>query len=829
MSVRILVISASETECLVMKDILNKYRTLTACDKIEAMELIDGNPHIDLLILDIDMPNMDGFKILNELNSKEQYKKLRTIILTSDNDPESEVNGLKLGAIDYIRKPIQKESFKVSIDIHIELLRIQRLFEDTLYEQSLAFDAIFQQAPIGIAISNISEPFNSNIGNIVSLNPVYEHITGRTKEEIIKLGWEQITHPDDVEEDNNNFKKLQLGEIKNYSMEKRYIKPDGSNVWVYMVVAKLNLLNEHKFNHICLVQDITERKAIEKALLESERSKSVLLSNLPGMAYRCNYDQNWTMQFVSAGCFELTGYKPENLLYNKEITYNDLILPEYRDSLWIEWKSLIANRQPLKYEYEIKTANGKRKWVLEMGQGVYNEEGEVEALEGIILDISDRKEIENNLRYNNEHDRWTGLHNRSYLENLLKNDAGLQTVESKAIIGINLSAMQALTMTYGFQYSQDLIKRVADALYFYCNDKRLLFKTYENRFLFYLKGYKDKKELVEFCEVIVNTLEPLLMTERVGGSIGILEFDKYNPEDIDQLLKNLLIASEKAMDIDNKDFGFCFFDSEMETQIIREETIKCDLAKIGEDKNEGGLFLQYQPIFDLNSNCITGFEALARLKSVKLGLVSPLEFIPIAEETKLIITIGKEIIYQALSFLSKLNKSGFDSINISINISAVQLLKRDFNKNIFEIINQMEVKPSNITLEITESIFADNYHQINKILGELKAYGIQIAIDDFGTGYSSLARERELAVDCIKIDKYFIDKLLSLNEDEAITGDIISMAQKLGHYVIAEGVEHERQKQYLKKHGCDKIQGYLISKPIDEEAAFETLKNQNTI
>ncbi len=138
----------------------------------------------------------------------------------------------------------------------------------------------------------------------------------------------------------------------------------------------------------------------------------------------------------------------------------------------------------------------------------------------------------------------------------------------------------------------------------------------------------------------------------------------------------------------------------------------------------------------------------------------------------------------------------------------------------------MQVDPKNISLEITESVFASNYQDINKILGELRAAGLHIAIDDFGTGYSSLARERELNVNCIKIDKFFLDKLLSVDHKDAITCDIISMAHKLGHFVIAEGVEHELQRQYLYDYGCDKIQGFLISKPLDEEEALEMLKKQ---
>ncbi|HOS68460.1 MAG TPA: EAL domain-containing protein [Bacillota bacterium] len=827
MLAKILLVDDSASDRLIIKSMLSNYNVLVACDGIEAMRQIDEHDDIDLVILDLNMPNMDGFQVLETLNSDERYNRLRTIILTNYDELDNEIKGLELGAVDYIRKPIHIDSLRARVNIHTELIRIQKLLEQKIYEQALTFDTIFKQAPIGIAISHSMEPFNSNSSIIISMNPMFEQITGRTKEEILELGWANITHPDDLEEDIKNFKKLQAGEMKSYSMEKRYIKPDGSIVWVHMIVAPLMYADDHLYNHICLVQDITIRKTVEADLMESERSKSVFLSHLPGLAYRCNYDREWTMQYVSAGCLELTGYAPESLLYNRDLSYNDLITPEYREPLWEEWKRILARRLPFQYEYEIQTAKGERKWVIEMGQGVYNEEGAVVALEGIVLDISYRKEIENNLRYKNEHDSLTGLYNRSYLENLLKKDAELMTTEKRAVVSINLSAVQSLTLTYGFHYTQELVKKIADALNLHCTDKRLLFNTYENRFVFYVIDYKDKRELMEFCETIISTLESLLAMERIGGGIGVLEIDQDNARDVDQLLKKLLIASERAISFDDRDFGICFYDTETEDQILREQEIKRELTQIEADENDSGLLLQYQPILDLKSNQICGFEALARLDSDKLGRVPPLKFIPIAEKTKLIIPIGRKVMLQAFRFLNKLKENGYGTICISINVSVIQLLKDDFCKNLFEMIEQMQVSAENVSLEVTESVFASNYQEINRILGELKDCGIRIAIDDFGTGYSSLARERELNVNCLKIDKYFIDKLLSLKPEEAITGDIISMAHKFNHCVVAEGVEYEKQRQYLKDFGCDKIQGYLISKPLDEEAAIEMLKSNS--
>jgi|LSQX01.2.fsa_nt_gb PAS domain S-box-containing protein len=830
MPIRILVVGDLASDIEIINTSLNEYRILTACDGVEAMRVLSAHDDVHLIILDLTTPDMNGFEILESLKENERFSKLRTIILTNYDELDNQVKGLKLGATDCIRKPINKDLFKARIDLHAALLRAEQATEQQLDEQLLTFGAIFNQSPIGIAISHSCEPSYPDDA-FLKINPAFEKITGRTKEELIRLGWAKITHPDDLKEDLKNFKRLKSGKIKSYSMDKRYIKPDGSAVWVHMVVAPLTFSNNQQCNHICLVQDITERKAIEKALKESERSKSVFLHHLPGLAYRCNYDNKWTMQYVSNGCFDLTGYSPESLLYNRDLSYNDLISPEYREDIWNEWKRILAKRLPFKYEYEIVTATGERKWVLEMGQGIYNDDGDVEALEGIVLDISDRKAIEDALKYNKEHDSLTGLYNRDYLVELLKKDIKLNKASKKALIGINLSMVQLLTANYGFQYSQNLIKKAAEALSRHCTDNHLLFQTRENRFVFYLIDYKDKNELIDFSDIIIETLESLFATERIGGGLGILEIEQnQNESDIDLLLRKLVIASEKPVSLSGRDFEICFYDQELESLVDRERDITEALNAIAVDDYTGDtLFLQYQPIMDLRTGLICGFEALARLRMEKLGPVSPLEFIPIAEKTKLIIPIGEKLMIKAFRFLNKLKEHGYDDIYVFVNISVIQLLKPDFISRLFELINKMRVNPKNVGIEITESIFAPDYNKINNILEQLKKADMHIAIDDFGTGYSSLAREKELKVDYLKIDKFFADKLLNSDQSKAITGDIISMSHKLGHHTISEGVEYDVQLKYLKKHNCDKIQGYLISKPLDEEDAIEFLKKAGII
>lgn len=698
--------------------------------------------------------------------------------------------------------------------------------------QDALFDTIFRNAPFGIAISQSSGPLGAASEQNVRINPMYERITGRTQQEYEALGWVAMTHPDDIEADLLLFRSLQAGTIDHYTMEKRYVRPDGSLTWVRMTIVALGSTPTFPYSHLCLIEDISEQKSIAHALEESERSKSVLLSHLPGLAYRCDYDRDWTMQFVSDGCFPLTGYPAEALLGNRDLTFNDLIAPEYRERLWEEWLRILPARLPFRQEYEIITADGERKWVLEMGEGVYAEDGTVEALEGIVVDITDQKRTEDALRFSSEHDRWTGLLNRAYLERLLENDAASRTGEKRALIGVNLAAIQSLSKVYGFHYTQDLLRQIADALRTLCDerltacdDRLTLFNTYENRFVLYVKRYEDTAELLRLSEAVADALIPLLAAERIGGGIGVLEIDPNGGRNVDQMLKKLLIASERAMEIPDRYVGISFFDRAMEEDIVRDEELKRELAYIAA-AGEGpcGLFLEYQPILDVAEDRICGFEALVRLQSKTYGRVSPLDFIPLAEKTKLIIPLGEHILRNACRFLRRLQEAGHRSVSVSVNISAIQLLSDGFAGRFFTILEEEGVPPASMGIELTESVFSMEYQVINRILETLRAAGVHTAIDDFGTGYSSLARERDLSIDCLKIDRSFIQRLSELAPEQAITGDIVSMAHKLGHCAVAEGVETEAQLAYLRGCGCDRVQGFLISPPLDEAAALGFLE-----
>lgn len=698
MSIKILVVDDSATDRLIIKSMLDDYDVTTASDGIEALDILRKNQELNLLILDLNMPNMNGFEVLEELKKDEKFKRVRTIILTNYDEIESEIKGLKLGAIDYVRKPIHIESLRTRIDVHAALLHLQHTLTQQLDEKTVSLDVLLKRAPIGIAISNINDPGHSE-KRVIRVNEMFEKITGRTEKDIAKNGWGSLTHPEDLDAELELFKQLKAGVINNYKIEKRIIKSNGDIVWVDMTVASLGRNENDFYNYICLLQDVTTRKELE---LQRE--------------------------------------------------------------------------------------------------------------------------------YLNTHDERTGLHNRRHFVSLFKRALESRKHYKIALLGVNLSSVHVLAVNYGYMYTQKLVKHASEVLNELTNKNIKLFLTHENRFIFFITDYHDKQELFDFAEKIANAMETVFKTDRISGGIGILEIEESDYElEMDMILRKLLIASEQSISLFSKDFEISYYDSEIDTKVNRERIIRDALNNILSGGTEDELYLHFQPILDLKTNSICGFEALTRLRTEKLGIVPPLEFISIAEETKLIIPIGELINQKALNFLHKLNEQGYKNISVTINTSAIQLYSPDFVRKILELIINMDVNPKNVGIEITESVFANDYDYINSHLIMLKQAGIQIYIDDFGTGYSSLARESELKMDFLKIDKYFIDKLCTHDHGQCITSDIISMAHKLGHLTVAEGVEKESQLQYLKEHNCDRIQGYVFSKPLSEDDAFKLLleeKNQ---
>lgn len=703
-----------------------------------------------------------------------------------------------------------------SLLIHQQTLKTTQI---QLKESEERFKLLFDEAPLGY------QSLDSE-GYIIDVNKQWCELLGYTRDEVIGKWFGSFVNPNDHK---NVIDRFPIFKKQGFiHSEFKMVHKNGHPIYIAFE-GRIGSDDKGNFKQThCILQDITLRMQAENELKESERSKSVFLSNLPGMAYRCDYDRDWTMRFVSKGCLDVTGYRVEDLIDNKVISYNEVISPAYREKLWLAWESCVTKKLPFKEEYEIISKQGKQRWVLELGEAIYNQNQEVIAIEGIIVDITERKELENTLKYVSDHESITGLHNLRYLKEILSMDRIYQPNVNRALVGINLSTINLLNIRYGFVYGQKLIQRVGEELSKSTSSNCEIFHTNENRFCFYIKAYQNSEELEKFCDELVIKLDGILSSDRVNVGIGVIEIKENNLHDAEWLLKNLIFASEQSLLNVDDNFKPVFYNKELENKENREHEIEFELQRQISDENYHILHLQFQPILDLKTMKISGFEALSRLKSEQLGLVPPIEFIPIAEKTKLIIPLGLQIFQKSFEFLQELYREGYFNITLSINVSVIQLLSKNFVQELTQLILHYKVDPKNIELEITESVFTKSHSEMHKVLKELKDCGLMIAIDDFGTEYSSLSREQDYKADTLKIDKSFVRKITHLNENESITAEIISMAHKLKQAVIAEGVEEEKQLEYLRYNHCDKVQGYFISHPIDSDQALRFIKNYPT-
>ena len=346
--------------------------------------------------------------------------------------------------------------------------------EKSVQDDKNLVQIIFDEAPIGICVMR-------GYQHTPMMNKEYLAITGRTGESLANTDWNQITYPPDLEADLAQFSRLEKGEISSYSIEKRLVRPDGSLVWVAMSICSISGAGVEGADHICMLQDITARKESEASHRESERSKSVFLNQLPGLAYRCKYDPEWTMEFLSSGCLELTGYNPEELTGNRDISFTEIILPEYRMPIWDEWKRVLAAKTNFTYEYEIRTKDGRHKWVLEHGQGIYSSNGNVKALEGIMIDITEKKVEEQEKLFLLDHDPLTNLFSRTYFQTALSALTTNNNLPLSLIIA-NVNGMRLINDAFGHHAGDSLLVDVASLLSHFCQADDVLARIGDDEF-----------------------------------------------------------------------------------------------------------------------------------------------------------------------------------------------------------------------------------------------------------------------------------------------------------------------------------------------------------
>lgn len=468
-------------------------------------------------------------------------------------------------------------------------------------------------------------------------------------------------------------------------------------------------------------------------------------------------------------------------------------------------RNLVENHEELTQLYEELTASDE-----EMKQQ-YDE----------ILDINEKIRIgEEKLSYLAYHDTLTGLPNKL---SLYENSTHIFQPENgkSVLLFVDIDNFKNVNDTLGHAFGDQLIKEVSERLTSIFPEMDTIYRLSGDEFIILIQKIEKDNEIQKIASDILTKFSEEFNIQgsilHVSVSIGIAIYPEHGKR-LEQLLKYADIAMYRVKESGRK--SYIVYNSLMSEEFMERVNIEKYLHKAQEN---GEFELYYQPQLDLKTNKVTGFEALLRWHSPELGDISPLKFIKIAEDTRLIIPLGKWVLGEACAFIKRLHSRGYGDFQISVNISIIQLLQNDFCESINDTLRQYDLSPELLELEITETILMESIDSIGNELKKLKQRNIKIALDDFGKGYSSLNYLRQLPISTLKIDKSFVDCILEDYED-TLTGQIVIMGKSMGMNIIAEGVEKQEQLDYLLSYECDKVQGYLYSKPKPEAEIIKLLE-----
>ncbi len=529
--------------------------------------------------------------------------------------------------------------------------------------------------------------------------------------------------------------------------------------------------------------------------------------------------------YLSEHCHAMLGYEPGDLEYTID-SWKKLIHPEDMEYTSKAVNDHFEGKTPsYNNEYRLKTKSGEYKWVLCRGHAVWDENGKPVRKAGSLTDISKRKENEETINKLAYYDSLTGLPNRVLFESKAK--AALDSAHrgnwKVAILYLDLDNFKVINDTFGHSFGDVLLKEVGEVLKDCLNENALISRIGGDEFIILLNKVESTQEVLETAECIIGKFsKPWSIDGREfynTTSIGVAMYpsDGLN---IQSLIKNADSAMYKSKDLGKNNYEI--FSPIFNQQIAKRLEMETNLSRAIEREE---FVVYYQPQIDLNSGKLKGLEALVRWNHPAMGLVSPLEFIPVAEETGAIIFIDQWVMQNACRQIKLWQDMNHAPLFVSVNVSARHFQHKNFKSSIMQILDETGLEARWLDLEIVESTAMKDLNVTITILNELKEMGIMVSLDDFGTGYSSLNYLQKLPISTLKIDKSFVNNIKANSKEKIISESIISLAHKLGLKTIAEGVEKWEQVSFLKEQSCDRAQGYLFSKPLPASEIEEILRS----
>ena len=679
---------------------------------------------------------------------------------------------------------------------------------ESMRESEARFRAIFEQAAVGMAQVEVST------GRFVRVNRKFAGIVGYSQDELARMTFPSITHPDDQAGDWAATVQLHAGEVTEFTREKRYIRRDGSIVWVTISVSAL----DSAFT-IVVIQDITDRRQADEdlriAATAFESEEAMMVTSADEVILRVNRAFSDITGYESA---EVVGKTPRVLASGRHD-------PEFYREMW----RTLARDKYWQGEIWNRCKDGRVVPTWQAISAVTTPDGHVSHYVSAFSDISQRKEAEEQIRHLAYYDSLTRLPNRRLLIDrlTLALAAGSRRQRHGALLFIDLDHFKVLNDTEGHDVGDLLLVEVARRLRSSVREGDTVARLGGDEFVVMLEDLdEDEREAAAQAEAAAEkirqvTSDPFLLHGREHHttlSIGIGIFHDQR-DSVEDLLKHADVAMYQAKS-DGRN-AVRFFDPRMQSALEQRATLEGELRRV---VSQGELVLFYQPQID-SQHRVLGAEGLLRWRHPTRGLVPPSEFIPLAEETGLIVPIGQWVLETACTQLKvwEADPATRDLV-LAVNVSVRQFRQPDFADQVREVLTKTGANPSRLKLELTESLVVDNVEDTVAKMAALRELGVGFAMDDFGIGYSSLSNLKLLPLDQLKIDRSFVQGVADEGGDAVIVRTIIAMAKSLGLNVIAEGVEEEAQRQFLDNNGCPTFQGYLYSQPVPIEVFERLLK-----
>ncbi|WP_345416032.1 putative bifunctional diguanylate cyclase/phosphodiesterase [Halioxenophilus aromaticivorans] len=572
------------------------------------------------------------------------------------------------------------------------------------------------------------------------------------------------------------------------------------------------------------VRNVSSEKRILKNFSELGEHINTILLELPVAIFRLELtqpDDEINAMPVPGASWMLHGSllygQPEGSL-KSPMDATKFVHPEDRQLIIDAFENAVKHKLS-RYQIEYRTIwpDGSEHWLISKAVFEYDDNNTPLTLSGVQYDITEQKLQQQKLEFMAGHDHLTDLPNRALcMETLARTVAAAHRYNRKfAVMFIDLDRFKIINDTIGHECGDRLLKEIASRFRSNLRASEFISRVGGDEFVVIADGISHIEQAQVVAEKLISlTILPVAIDGveyRVTASVGVTQ---YPDDGLDEqtLLKHAEMAMYTAKERGKNNFSV--YNREMAALSLEKMDLDTQLRGALE-RNEFSLL--YQPKVGLQRDVITGVEALLRWENQKLGFVSPMRFIPIAEENGLIVPIGRWVMETACRQTKEWQKLGLEVVPVAVNVSPRQFLEPDFYDDVLNALNSSGLDPSLLELELTEGMIMSDIERTVALLTALKDLGVRVAIDDFGTGYSSLAQIRRFPIDTLKVDRSFVRNIHHDTEGQAITSAIFDMAKNLSLTVVAEGVETNDEASYLRSSNCDEMQGYYFSKPVDEK------------